>query len=185
MTSLSRRTFTPPDDVPPILAKRTPALAYDRCLDCGTDEGQPCYDSNDRPLASVCQGRTLSSRGSLDRETRKKYKQKKARAGQSNTGPALPRKEPIAARLNPCNACGIGVEAPRKWCWRSACQAVALKRCRKVSRPPPVIYECTNCGNAYEALGGAITAQIRHCRAPACRIEHKRKVNARRRKYHG
>ena len=78
---MDRRTFTPPDDKPPILTKRTPVDEYDRCRECGTAEGQPCYDSHDKPLASVCVGRTLSSRGSLDRETRKKYKQKKARTG--------------------------------------------------------------------------------------------------------
>lgn len=166
MTSLTRRTAVPPDDVTPTPAKRTPVTAYARCLDCGTDEGQPCYDSQDRPLASVCQGRTLSSRGSLDRETRKKYKQRK-----SNKAP------------NQCGACGVDVAKPRKWCWRSPCQAVALKACRKVRREEPTFYQCSNCGNAYEALGGAITAQIRHCRAPACRVEHKRQVNARRRKY--
>lgn len=167
MTSLTRRTFTPPDDNPPAIAKRTPALAYARCLDCGTDEGQPCYDSQDRPMASVCQGRTLSSRGSLDRETRKKYKTK------SNKPP------------NQCGACGVDVAASRLWCWRKACQAVALKSCRKVRREEPTFYACSNCGDRYEAVGGAITALIRHCRAPACRIERKRQVNARRRKHRG
>ena len=173
MTSLSRRTFTPPDDRPPPLAKRTPVAEYGRCLDCGTDEGRPCYDSQDRPLASVCEGRTLSSRGSLDRETRKKYKNAKRIR-------LRPTKPP-----NACTACGVDVAAPRKWCWRSPCQAVALKACRKVRREEPTFYECSNCGDRYEAVGGAITAHIRHCNAPACRDEHKRQVNARRRKYRG
>lgn len=41
---------------------RTPDSDYDHCEECGTDAGEPCYDSQDRPCAP-CLGRVLASKG--------------------------------------------------------------------------------------------------------------------------
>ena len=168
MTILTRRTAVPPDDNPPALAKRTPALAYARCLDCGTEEGQPCYDSSDRPLASVCQGRTLSSRGSLDRETRNKYKKK------------------VSASLKPpnqCGSCGLNVNAPRKWCWRKVCQDFALARWRAMAPPnktPTHKMTCNNCRCTYETRNAAVAnSKDPHCMKPECRKAYRQKIGQR------
>ena len=167
--SLTRRTAVPPDDNPPPIARRTPFTAYARCLDCGTDEGQPCYDSQDRPLASVCEGRTLSSRGSLDREIRNKHRQKKARTGKSDAGPALPRKEPVAARLNACNAC----------------QDVELAKCRATAAVPKTlpVYKmtCNNCQCTYETRNHAVaSSKDPHCMKKECREAYRENIDRRR-----
>ena len=169
MTSLTRRTAVPPDDNPPAPAKRTPVTSYARCLDCGTDEGQPCYDSQDRPMASVCQGRTLSSRGSLDRETRKKYKQKK-----STKAP------------NQCGACGIDVAKPRLWCWRKACQDVALAKWRATAAPkamPVYKMRCNNCRCTYETTSATASRSTDpHCFKPECRNVYRANISRRSKK---
>lgn len=170
---MDRRTFTPPDDKPPPLAKRTPVDEYDRCRECGTDEGQPCYDSQDRPMASVCQGRTLSSRGSLDRETRKKYKQKKARTGKT--------KPP-----NQCGACGVDVVKPRLWCWRKACQDVALAKWRATAAPkamPVYRMKCNHCRCTYETTSATASRSTDpHCFQPACRNVYRANISRRSKK---
>lgn len=164
--SLTRRTAVPPDDRPPTLAKRTPVTAYARCLDCGTDEGQPCYDSQDRPLASVCESRTLAGRGSLDRETRKKYKKKK-----STKAP------------NQCGACGIDVAKPRLWCWRKACQDVALAKWRATAAPkamPVYRLKCNNCRCTYETTSATASRSTDpHCLKADCRDVYRKKINQR------
>jgi hypothetical protein len=180
---LTRRTPLPPADKPPTLAKRTPVAEYDRCGECGTAEGQPCYDSNDKPMASVCVGRTLSSRGALDREARNRYKRKKARTRESDTGLASStRKTPVAQKTNPCKGCSVEVPSPRVWCLRRICRAAVAKEYRQTApKTEPTILTCAHCGSTYESLGGAKHATLPHCRAPACRIEYKRALNARRR----
>ena len=166
MTILTRRTAVPPDDVTPPLAKRTPVTAYARCLDCGTEEGQPCYDSSDRPMASVCESRTLAGRGSLDRETRKKYKQKK-----SNKAP------------NQCGACGVDVAKPRLWCWRKACQDVALAKWRATAAPkamPVYRMKCNNCRCTYETTSATASRSTDpHCLKADCRDAYRKKINQR------
>jgi hypothetical protein len=181
--SLNRRTPIPPDDKPPTLAKRTPVDEYDRCSECGTEEGQPCYDSRDKPMASVCQGRTLSSSGALDREARNRYKKKKARARESSTGLTTPtRARPVAKKTNPCKGCSNEIPSPRVWCLRRICRAAAAREYRQTQpKTEPTMLTCVHCGAAYEAVGGAKSAKLPHCRAPACRVEYRRSLNARRR----
>jgi hypothetical protein len=181
--TLTRRTPLPPDDKPPPLAKRTPVDEYDRCRECGTAEGQPCYDSNDKPMTSVCQGRTLSSSGALDREARNRYKKKKARTRESDTGLTTPtRAKPVAQKTNPCKGCSNEIASPRVWCLRRICRAAAAKEYRQTApKTEPTVLTCVHCGSTYEAVGGAKHATLPHCRAPACRVELKRARNARRR----
>jgi hypothetical protein len=180
---LTRRTPIPPDDKPPPLAKRTPVDEYDRCSECGTEEGQPCFDSNDKPLASVCVGRTLSSSGALDREARNRYKRKKARTGESNADPSVSttRKKPVSQKTRPCKGCSVEVPLPRLWCHRRICRAAATKEYRhRIQKVEPTMLTCVHCGSTYEAVGGAKHATLPHCRAPACRVEYRRSLNARR-----
>lgn len=51
------------DTAPERKDTRTPTSAYARCDECGTDAGEPCYDSQDRPCAPHA-GRVLS--GGID-----------------------------------------------------------------------------------------------------------------------
>jgi hypothetical protein len=185
---LTRRTPIPPDDKPPPLAKRTPVDEYDRCSECGTEEGQPCFDSNDKPLASVCVGRTLSSSGALDREARNRYKRKKARTGESNADPSVSttRKKPVSQKTRPCKGCSVEVPLPRVWCHRRICRAAAAKEYREIRSTIGVtIYKmvCNNCHRAYETTSASASwSTDPHCLHPQCRAAYRQKRNARRKK---
>jgi hypothetical protein len=62
-----RHSAKPKPDPIPTPTPRTPSSAYARCDDCGTGQGEPCYDSHDRPCAP-CHGRVLASTGAERRE---------------------------------------------------------------------------------------------------------------------
>jgi hypothetical protein len=132
---LTRRTALPPDDKPPTPAKRTPSSAYARCDDCGTDAGEPCYDSHDRPCAP-CSSRVLASstadrRDSLQRSS------------------AKPAPKPTT-----CTACGIVVRLGGKYCRAVVCQRAARK-----ARPPAKSVACKKCGCAIRTDGNYCSAK--------------------------
>jgi hypothetical protein len=68
---LTRRTFTPKDVALPKPAPLTSCTDYGKCMECGTEEGAPCFDVNDKPLKRICDGRTLSSKVQQRREARR------------------------------------------------------------------------------------------------------------------
>lgn len=185
---MDRRTFTPPDDKPPIFTKRTPVDEYDRCRECGTAEGQPCYDSHDKPLASVCVGRTLSSSGALNREERNRYKKKKARTRESDADLFVSptQAKPVAQKTHPCKGCSVEVPVPRVWCHRRICRAAAAKEYREIRSTIGVkIYTmvCNNCHRAYETTSASASwSTDPHCLHSQCRAAYRQRRNARRKK---
>ena len=122
-----RHSAIPKPDPIPTPTPRTPASAYARCDDCGTGQGEPCYDSHDRPCAP-CPGRVLADSASYVRRERVQRSSAKPKPG-----PA-------------CWWCGshpTGTAHSRPWCGATDCQraikAAYDRQYRKEgpTKPPP------------------------------------------------
>lgn len=131
----------------------TPTRAYARCRECGTDAGEPCYDSHDRPCAP-CAGRVLASAGAERREAL-------SRAQRPTPPPRASRAAPLARRH--CARCGAAVKSSATWCVSLPCQS-QKKRVRRAeataARGDRVCCECSS-----------PIVQGRYCSVAACQCE--------------
>lgn len=113
----------PKPDPIPTPTPRTPSSAYARCDDCGTSQGEPCYDSHDRPCAP-CHGRVLASTGAERREAQERSKRPPAKSRASRAKPA-----------HHCAHCGVRVQASATWCSASVCQSAKKRHWRATHTP--------------------------------------------------
>jgi hypothetical protein len=134
-----KHSATPKPDPIPTPTPRTPLSAYARCDECGTDAGEPCYDSHDRPCAP-CSSRVLASSSADRRDSLQRWY-------------AKPAPTPTT-----CTACGIVVRRGGKYCTAVVCQRAARK-----ARPPAKSVACKHCGTAIRTDGNYCSA--RECMA--------------------
>ena len=130
-----RHSAIPKPDPIPTPTLRTPSSAYARCDECGTDAGEPCYDSHDRPC-SPCSSRVLASPAAEKRDRLQRWSAKPA---------------PVPTT---CQACGIVVRRGGRYCRAVVCQRAARK-----SRPAPKSVACKNCGTAIRTDGNYCSAR--------------------------
>ena len=122
----------PKPDPIPTPTPRTPSSAYARCDDCGTSQGEPCYDSHDRPCAP-CPGRVLAPSASYVKRER----------AQRSRPAAKPRKSRPPPWSTKCAGCGTGIRAGGTYCDATpSCRALRKAAWRVANLPPA---KCIGC----------------------------------------
>ena len=151
-----RHSAIPKPDPVPTPTPRTPSSAYARCDDCGTGQGEPCYDSHDRPCAP-CPGRVLAPSASYV---------KRERAQRSSDRPKPPpRKSRPPPRSTACAFCGAGMRSDGVYCNDAPCQREKFRVQREARRL------CLGCQCPIEI-------RRRWCDADACQTERRRRKDA-------
>lgn len=143
---------------------RTPDSAYARCLDCGTDAGEPCHDSHDRPCAP-CPGRVLADGASC-------VKRERVQRSSRDRPKPPPRKSRPPPRSTSCARCGTGIRSDGRFCDATACRAARKAQWRAANPPPPA--HCLGCQCE-------ISRRCRWCGSEACaeiRADRKRQYEA-------